>query len=246
MSRLHLVALEVRFGARDLRVVARDRPGCGRSWPQPGRSMADWPNDVAALADALGIERFLVAGHSSGGPYAVACCALLADRVSAGVVIAGVTDMGWPRAWDGYIESEVQIQRTPDERAAIALCEEHYGADGSGLFSNPFELPEVDVASLADPAVEEALTATMVEAIRQGVIGYAQDIYVQGRPWPFDTRRVSVPVEVVHGELDTLISVSHSRHTAEVIPGATFRTLPGHGHLTIVTELPAIAAALLE
>jgi hypothetical protein len=30
-----------------------------------------------------------------------------------------------------------------------------------------------------------------------------------------------------------------------VISGATLRTLPGHGHLTIVSELPMAAAALV-
>jgi pimeloyl-ACP methyl ester carboxylesterase len=50
--------------------------------------MADWPKDVAALADALGIDRFVVAGHSTGGPYAVACSALLPGRVLAGATEA--------------------------------------------------------------------------------------------------------------------------------------------------------------
>lgn len=73
MSRLHLIGLEDQFAAQGLRVLSPDRPGYGRSSPQVGRSMADWPQDIAALADALGIDRFLVAAHSSGGPYAVAC-----------------------------------------------------------------------------------------------------------------------------------------------------------------------------
>jgi pimeloyl-ACP methyl ester carboxylesterase len=200
LSRLHLVSLEDRFAAQGLRIVSPDRPGYGGSSPQPGRSMADWPADVAALADALGIERFMVAAHSSGGPYAVACAALLPRGVVAGVVVAGVTDMAWPEAWHGYLEDEIQLMRMPDEAAA--------------------------------------------EALRQGVGGYAQDVYVQGRPWPFDPGRIAVPIDVVHGELDTLVPMAHSRHTARVIPTATLRTYPGHGHLTIVSELPGIASAL--
>jgi pimeloyl-ACP methyl ester carboxylesterase len=207
--------------------------------------MADWPKDVSALADALGIDRFLVAGHSSGGAYAVACCALLSDRVLAGAVVAGVTDMAWPEAWDGYIDSEARLMREPDESAAIAWCTEHFGPDGAGFLSEPFPLPEPDAARLADEAFERALTAAMVEALRQGVIGYAQDCYLQGRAWPFDPGRIAVPVAVVHGESDTLVPIAHSRHTAELIAGSTFRTFPGHGHLTIVSELPSLAASLV-
>jgi pimeloyl-ACP methyl ester carboxylesterase len=244
MSRLHLVDLEDDFAARGLRVVSPDRPGYGRSSPQPGRSMVDWPNDVEAVADALGIERFIVAGHSSGGPYAAACCALLPRRVLAGAIVAGVTDMGWPGAWNGYVESEAELMREPDERAALAWCIERYGADGSGFQADPFPLPEPDSARLADPAFDRALTSTVVEAFRQGVIGYAQDCYVQGRAWPFDPNRIAAPVLVVHGELDTLMPVAHSRHTAGLMPGSSVRTLPGHGHLTIVYELPSLAASL--
>jgi pimeloyl-ACP methyl ester carboxylesterase len=240
MSRLHLVGLDDAFAALGVRVVAPDRPGYGRSSPQPRRSLADWPADVAALADALGIERFLVAGHSSGGPYAVACASELRDRVVAGVVLAGVTDMGWPGAWDGYLEEEARLMRMLDEDAAMAACAERFGVYGSGFFEQPFEFPEPDLALLADTGLQQALA----EALRQGVAGYAQDVFVQGRPWAFDPRRISAPIEVVHGELDHVVPPAHSRHTADLVPTATLRTLPGHGHLTVVAELPALASAL--
>jgi pimeloyl-ACP methyl ester carboxylesterase len=246
ISRLHLVPLEAQFAARGLRVVSPDRPGYGRSSPQPGRSIADWPADVAALADALAIDRFLVAGHSSGGVYAVVCAALLRERVRGGVVVAGVTDMTWPDAWTGYLEGrkEIEIMRCADERAALERSIAHFGADGNGFLAEPFEWPGPDGAYLADAAVDQALTAAVVEAFRQGVAGYAQDIYVEGHGWNFDPGRISAPIDVVHGELDALVPLAHSRYTAARIPGATFRELPGHGHLTIVSELPALAAAL--
>ncbi len=70
-SRLRIGYLEERFLAEGVRVVSPERPGYGRSSPQPGRSMADWPADVAMLLDSLGVDTFVAAGHSSGGPYAV-------------------------------------------------------------------------------------------------------------------------------------------------------------------------------
>jgi len=81
-SRLDLVAFEDALTALDVRVVSADRPGYGRSSPQAGHHLEDWPADVAALADHLGVERFAVMGASSGGPYAVASAALLLDRVA--------------------------------------------------------------------------------------------------------------------------------------------------------------------
>jgi pimeloyl-ACP methyl ester carboxylesterase len=182
-SRLRLAYLEQQFLAERLRVVSPDRPSYGKSSLQPSRSMADWPLDVAELTDALGIDRFIVAGHSSGGPYAVACAALLSERVSAGIILGGVTDMGWPSAWDGYLESEAELMRMPDEEAAIAWCVERFGADGSGfLAASGFELPEPDEQLYADEEVARLLTAARAEAFRQGMAGYAQDILIQGRP----------------------------------------------------------------
>lgn len=245
MSRLHLAYLERQLLAERIRVVSPDRPAYGGSSSQPGRSMADWASDVAALAEALDIDRFVVAGHSSGGPYAVSCAALLPERVLAGIVFGGVTDMAWPGAWEGYIDSESQLMRLPDERAALAWCAERFGADGSGfLAASDFEFAEPDGALFADEQAGPALTSAIAEAFRQGVAGYAQDIVVQGRPWPFDPHRIIAPVQVVHGELDALLPLTHSLHTSELIPGSTLRVLPGHGHMTTVSELPTVASAL--
>ena len=71
-SRLeHPVQQEVLEGVRLLTI---DRPGHGLSEFQPDRTLLDWPHDVAALADHLGIERFAVSGWSAGGPYAFGVC----------------------------------------------------------------------------------------------------------------------------------------------------------------------------
>ena len=72
-----------------LRWVSHDRPGYGGSTPNPGRDIASVAVDVAGAADALGIDRFAVMGHSGGGPHALACAGLLPERVLAVVSVAG-------------------------------------------------------------------------------------------------------------------------------------------------------------
>lgn len=233
-SRLRIALMEDDFVARGLRAISPDRPGYGGSSPQPGRSLTDWPEDVEALADKLGIERFAVAGHSSGGPYAVVCAAMLGSRVLAGMTLAGVTDMRWPAAWDGYPDFEIPMMRQPDEQAAIAWSAEQFGEDGSAAIEE-FGLPA------SDPR-----RAPLVEAFRQGVVGYAQDIFVQGRGWTFDPASITVRVDVTHGEDDQYLPVAHSRHTAELIPTSTFRCVRGRDHFSILAELPTAASTLLR
>jgi pimeloyl-ACP methyl ester carboxylesterase len=69
--------------ALGVRVVALDRPGIGLSTPRPGRTLLDWADDVAAVADALGIDRFAILGWSGGAAHALACAHRLGARVTA-------------------------------------------------------------------------------------------------------------------------------------------------------------------
>ena len=87
-----------------VRLITFDRPGYGESDRQPFRQVADVVPDVEAIADALGVGQFAVLGRSGGGPHALACAALLPDRVTrAGILVSlapGRMDStgspGWP------------------------------------------------------------------------------------------------------------------------------------------------------
>jgi pimeloyl-ACP methyl ester carboxylesterase len=74
--------------------VSYDRPGYGGSTPHPGRDVASAAAYVSTIADWLGIARFALMGHSGGGPHALACAALLQDRVLGVVVVAGLAPFG--------------------------------------------------------------------------------------------------------------------------------------------------------
>ena len=62
----------------------------GGSSPRPGRDVASAAADVAAVADAFGVERFAAMGASGGAPHALAGAALLPDRVTGVVTLAGI------------------------------------------------------------------------------------------------------------------------------------------------------------
>jgi pimeloyl-ACP methyl ester carboxylesterase len=243
---LRIGGIDEQLARRGIRVVSPDRPGYGGSTPQPARGMDNWARDVAELADHLDVEDFVVIGMSSGGPYSVAVAALLEDRIVGCGVVAGVTDMGWAQAWEGYDESEAALMRTTSEIDAIEWCEQHYGRDGSGLFAGgTTQWSEADLALFADDEVANGFVATTMEALRQGVGGFAQDVWLQGRPWSFDPAAIVGRCHVLHGETDSLVPVRHAHHTASVIPGAQLITLPGHGHLSVIAEIPSLVDRLV-
>lgn len=80
------------------RIIAVDRPGVGGSDFRAGRRLRDWPDDIAALVDALGIERFAVLGFSFGGPYALAVAHALGSRVRAMGPVSAMGPFDRPRA----------------------------------------------------------------------------------------------------------------------------------------------------
>src|SRR5829696_3225511 len=88
---------EVEGAARlGLRLLAYSRPGYDGSSRHPGRGVADAAADVAAIMDALGVERFATYGWSGGGPHALACAALLDGRCAAAATIAGAAPADQP------------------------------------------------------------------------------------------------------------------------------------------------------
>jgi pimeloyl-ACP methyl ester carboxylesterase len=105
-----------------IRWVSYDRPGYGGSTSDPGRDVASAATYVARVADALGLERFAVMGHSGGGPHALACGALLAERVAGVVSLAGLAPFGaegldWVA---GMAESGVATLRAATEAGKLA------------------------------------------------------------------------------------------------------------------------------
>jgi len=89
-SRIEATVAQREALARGITIVALDRPGFGRSEWYRGRRFEDWAEDVAVVADHLGIRRFEILGVSGGTPTAVAAAVLLSERVSGLTIVSGV------------------------------------------------------------------------------------------------------------------------------------------------------------
>ena len=141
--------------------------------------------------------------------------------------------MGWPGAWEGYEQSEATLMRIGDEAAAVRWCEEHYGPDGSRFFESAGEMAAADMALLEDEAVANGFFTTVREAFHQGVAGFAQDITVQGRPWPFDPSLITATTRVLHGQADKFVPITHGEWLAEHVPRARSHLLENEGHISV-------------
>jgi pimeloyl-ACP methyl ester carboxylesterase len=221
-----------------VRAVIYDRPGYGRSDPQPGRAVVDASNDVATLADALGFERFAVLGGSGGAPHALACGARLGDRITrvGALVTPAPSDDPEFDFYDGL--AEVNVKEFDAALAGRDAIDAHLQPYVDELRRDPdavvdeivSELPEVDRAIAAQERHRAAMLEGIVEAVRQGVRGWADDDMAFAKPWGFAPEDVRVEVRLWQGELDVLSPRRHGEYVARRLPNARFELLEGGGH----------------
>ena len=224
--------------ANGLHWVSYDRPGYGGSSPDPGRTVASAAADVAAIADALGIAQFAVFGHSGGGPHALACAALLPDRVIAAVsgsapapFDAGGLD--WFEGWTPGIAAE----NAAAARGREAL--EQYLASAEPEPMTDF-FSQADLEALGGRWAWVGQVAG--QAIEQGGDGYVDDTLAAVRPWGFDLNPIEVPVLLLHGTGDKMVPNAHGAWLAAHCPAATYREIPGAGHITVLDAAPEALA----
>lgn len=220
------------FAAADrlgIRWVSYDRPGYGGSTPLPGRDMASAAAHVEAVVDALGIDRFVVMGHSSGGPHALACGALLPDRVRAVVSVAGLAPLDAGIDWFTGMSagSEASLRAATRGRAAKAAHQETAEFDPDSFNPNDdaaFDGPWGWFSEVVGPA------------IAAGPGGLIDDDLANVTPWGFDPADVKAPVLLLHGEADRMVPASHSEWLATQCPTAELRLFPDEGHISVLTH----------
>jgi len=252
-SRL-LYAPHVRDAVRQgIRLIGHDRPGYGGSTRQPGRSMADEASDVKAIADAMGAERFAVWGHSAGAVPALACAALLRDRVVAVAALSGVAPYPAPGFdwFEGMGESNVtDFQLMLHDRAAWEAKgrEEMAGfaratPDDVVRFLDSL-LSDVDRRVLT-PELAAFLRDQGAEGVRPGPEGAIDDGLAQVAPWGFEIADVRGPVQYWHGRHDRFVPFSHGQWLAAHLPRAEIHLEENEGHLSLFTErIPEVHAWL--
>ena len=245
-SRFQCPRDEAFAAAQGVRVIAPERPGFGLSDPKARHSLAEYAEDVATLADRLGIERFAVAGFSSGGAYALACAQVLPQRVTRLGLIGSPAPFDVPENWEGLgpIRDFMTLARTDpaafvQAMAAISTPETLF--DALAQCTSP-----QDQALLARAALRETFLQDGRETLRRGSDAAIADFLLMARAWDTDPAEVRVKTVVWQGEMDINVSPAMGRYLARTIPDCTAHFLPDEGHLLLFAHWRAILASLVE
>ncbi|MDQ2756587.1 MAG: alpha/beta hydrolase [Actinomycetota bacterium] len=247
--------------ARDVgvRLVTLARPGYRTSSRQPGRTVADVAADTAAALDHLGIDRCVTAGTSGGGPHALACAALLPDRVAAASSVCGVAPYDGAGAVgldflagmgeDNVAEFGAALEGEGQLRAFLeGLLPALTGGDADA-FLQAWDslLPEVDKASLTGDIGHQLVTSTTA-ALDGPVDGWVDDDLAFVRPWGFALGAIEVPLSLWQGGEDKMVPFAHGGALRQLLPqGVRVHLMPEQGHLSIVVgSFERVLRELLE
>lgn len=218
------------------RVLSVDLSGFGYSERPRGKEAYTRDGQgamVLGVLDALGIEHAHLVGHSYGGAIAMALAARHPERFDSLVLVdaAGPEYPQERRNWVAGIRPLTSVWvRT------VALRRER---TVQGL-----EASVADDALVTPALVDEYWRRLTVEGAPRAFFGLTAPV---DPPDPaIDLARISVPTLVVWGCEDALITVEAGRRAAALIPGSTFVTLPGVGHLPMEERPAELARTMRE
>jgi pimeloyl-ACP methyl ester carboxylesterase len=230
-------------------VVAVDRPGIGGSDPQPDRKVLDWPVDVAALADSLGIERFAVLGFSFGGPYARACAYALPERVTRAGLISCLGPIDDPAAKRGmppptrYGLATARLSPLLARPMVWVTARQARGGKMIEQLSKSMSPPDAEVLRRQD--VADTLGKSLAESFRQGIGAATWDGVAVARGEGFRLEDIQPEVLIWHGEQDRNDPVAMGRAQEQRLPHVSAHYYADDGHLIFFSRIEEILAELV-
>ncbi|MEK6231603.1 MAG: alpha/beta hydrolase [Luteolibacter sp.] len=229
---------------RGIRLIAADRPGIGKSTLIRDRKLDDWPELMARFADHLGIAKFGQLGVSGGGPYVLACAAMIPERLTGSAVLAGMvplplTDLGTEGLHPLY-RTLIPLRKAPAPfftggfRLASLAAKCRPDAIPMSLLLRSLSRADREIM-LHDTEIWPVLTKSFTEGVcglsgGQGVMTDAE-IYLS-KP-EFRPEEISHPIRYWHGGDDKNIPTTLVEDLTAKMPNATLDIVDGLGHFSL-------------
>lgn len=237
-----------------IRLISYDRPGYPGSDRDQHRTVADAAEDVAAIADYFGIDQFSVVGRSGGAPHALACAAILNERVVCAATMSSLA----PRDAAGlkWLDGMTEFNRTAYRNAQadlvtlMATLNEQAGqvrGNPQGLLKQLWpELVSDDKDVIGDISLRRIIAEVHAEALSETADGWIDDVVALSRPWGFDVSDIRAPVKLWHGSNDVFSPVSHAYWLSQRIPHAVLKIEEDQAHFGSVEILVSILRWVAE
>ena len=238
---------------RGLRVISPYRPGSGLSDNRPPKDGPDaLAEDYVQLLDALGLGDCTLAGHCSGGLYALAAAKRLGERarravlVDTGAPVASITDL---------MKLPAAPRRTflPARLFPSALIAPHRMVAADFNKDEAGERRTVEYFYEGSPSeLERVRTSAYFYEVTRDNIAYSfenvprlvADVCRWVSNWEDAMAGVRAPVHFVHGDQNTIFPVRPLERFVARHDGARLTVVPGEGQLLLYARPDAVAAAM--
>jgi pimeloyl-ACP methyl ester carboxylesterase len=255
-SRLETLGIDEVAYRHNIRIITPDRNGFGLTSFDPKRKILDWPADIQALAQHLGLTRFAVLGGSGGSPFALACAYRLPPEMLSAVGI-----MGGAGPW----EAGAHHMALPYRLSAFMAhyCPSAYGGIIHLLLwmlrralSSPFGIQRIDKAlvkhfGLQGPAssaakLREIMARQIFEAFRQGTGPAVYEAQLLTSSWGIKFEDVMYnKIRIWHGKKDANAPVEMMRYMAERLPHCELTEFSENTHFTLQRYLDQILSEMV-
>ncbi|HXA12283.1 MAG TPA: alpha/beta hydrolase [Mycobacterium sp.] len=216
--------------AQRFTVIAPDLLGHGESdKPRADYSLAAFANGMRDLLAVLGIDRVTIVGHSLGGGIAMQFAYQYPHLVERIVLVSsgGVTKDVSPALRLAALpmgSEALAMLRVPGALPALQLVGRVVGQKlGSTKFGR--DLP--DALRLFEGLQKPGALSAFSRTLRSVVDGRGQFVTMLDRSYLMQ----AIPLQLIWGEDDLVIPVSHARIAHEAIPGSCLEIFENSGHM---------------
>jgi pimeloyl-ACP methyl ester carboxylesterase len=230
-----------------IRLITADRPGVGGSTRQKHRTLLDWTTDAEALVDALGVERFAVAGWSGGGPHALAIAHALRDRVTSVTLASSLAPFDDPGTKEMVLNKDLKmiwgLRHLKFVAAVAARVESRQSRrDLSKFVDHIGDEAPADRPVLSDPQLRPMFEEEMGEALAQHGIGVLDDMWAF-LDWGFMLEDVPQHAELFVGSSDEILSSEMTMRVAARLRDSAAHSWQGGGHYAVFAHWQEFLAA---
>lgn len=236
-SRWEPKLIEQEAYAAGVRLIALDRPGIGNSTYYSKRTICDWPNDVAQVADQLGVSKFGILAVSGGCSYGCACALKIPHRISHLALVSPYAPPNAPGVEVGITENQLRlINALPNVGKLVAAQMANKVCKKPQQVMENFSKDWVEVDRQLLFSNQQLFINNIRTAGCQGGKGIVKDILLLSNDWGFSLCSIKFScISIWSGNVDPIATPSMPKYFRNQLPSHPPLVMgPGEGHATMI------------